>query len=184
VNNDDDDQILVLTEPRQSWKANVFWGLGLGLPAVVLPMFGPSDGDVFEKWGMMALGVAWLAFMGANAWRNFGRTVRCDRETISVSQAFASKKVPLAQVAGIELEDVRKSLREFDEIGMSWRDRARHMDTTAPINMYVLRDADGKTLLRIDSEMEPPAAMRQFVERVRRSIRDRAASRVARVPAV
>jgi hypothetical protein len=64
---------------------------------------------------------------------------------------------------------VRQSLREFDEIGMSWREKARHMDTTAPINMYVLRGKEGKTLLRIDSEMEPPDAMRRFVKRVERA---------------
>jgi hypothetical protein len=181
--NDEDGLPIVLSEPRQSWKANLFWGLGLGLPAIILPIFAPSDADVFEKWGMMVLGVAWLGFMGANAYRNFGRTVRCDMETISVSQAFASKKVPLADVAGIQLEDVRQQLREFDEIGMSWRDKARHMDTTAPIHMYVLRDTQGGTLLRIDAEMEPPAAMRKFVKRVERAVRARAASPAARDPA-
>jgi hypothetical protein len=169
--NDEDGLPIVLTEPRQSWKANVFWGLVLGLPAVILPVFAGSEADVFEKWGMMALGVAWLAFMGANAYRNFGRTIRCDMETIAVSQAFASKNIRLADVASIQLEDIRKSLREFDQIGMSWREKARQMDTTAPINMYVLRDAQGRTLLRVDEEMEPPQAMRRFVERVRRAVR-------------
>lgn len=181
--NGEDGLAIVLTEPRQSWKANVFWGLALGLPAVILPWFAGSDADVFDKWGMLALGIAWLGFMGANAYRNYGRTIRCDLEAIRVSQAFASKKVLLADVAGIELEDVRKTLRDFDEIGMSWRDKARRMDTTAPINMYVLRDASGKTLLRIDSEMEPPAAMAKFVARVRRAIKARGASRGARAPA-
>jgi hypothetical protein len=37
--------------------------------------------------------------------------------------------------------------------------------------MYVLRDAQGRTLLRVDEEMEPPQAMRRFVERVRRAVR-------------
>lgn len=184
MNDEDDGRPIVLTEPRQSWKANVFWGLILGLPAAILPVFAPADADVLEKWGTMALGLAWLGFMGASAYRNFGRTVRCDMETISVSQAFAAKKVRLADVASIRLEDVRKSLREFDEIGMSWREKARRMDTTAPIDIYVLRDAEGRTLLRIDSQMEPPAAMRKFVGRVQAAIRDRAASRAVRVPAV
>jgi hypothetical protein len=170
---DEDGLPIVLSEPRQSWKANVFWGLILGVPAVVLPWFAGSDADFIDKWGMFAIGIAWLGFMGANAYRNFGRTVRCDMETITVSQAFASKKVPLADVADIRLEDVRKQLREFDEIGMSWRAKARHMDTTAPIDMYVLRDAQGRTLLRIDSGMEPPHAMRRFVQRVQRSVKAR-----------
>ena len=33
-----DNGVIELHEPRQSWKANVFWGLILGLPAV-LPLF-------------------------------------------------------------------------------------------------------------------------------------------------
>jgi hypothetical protein len=173
---DEDGLPIKLAEPRQSWKANVFWGLILGVPAAVLPWFADSDADPIEKWGTVAIGIAWLVFMGANAYRNFGRTVRCDMETIVVSQAFASKQVPLSEIASIQLEDVRQQLREFDEIGMSWREKARHMDTMAPIHMYVLRDAQGRTLLRIDAQMEPPAAMRRFVQRVERATKARAAS--------
>ncbi|MEJ6020625.1 hypothetical protein [Ramlibacter sp. PS4R-6] len=169
--NDEDGLPIVLREPRQSWRANVFWGLGLGLPALLLPPFAGAEADWLEKAGTMLVGAGWMAFMGANAWRNWGRTVRCDMETIAVAQAFASRTIPLAAVASIEREDVRQSLRDFDNIGVSWRERARQMDTTAPINMYVLRDAAGQTLLRIDEEMEPPQALARFVQRVQRQVR-------------
>jgi len=63
-------------------------------------------------------------------------------------------------------EDVRQQLREIDEIGMSRRDKLRRMDTKAPMIMYVLRDGAGKTLLRLDKDMQPPAAMRRFLDRL------------------
>jgi hypothetical protein len=32
--------------------------------------------------------------------------------------------------------------------------------------VYVLRDGEGKTLLRLDKDMQPPAAMRRFLDRL------------------
>jgi hypothetical protein len=61
---------------------------------------------------------------------------------------------------------VRQQLREIDEIGMSRRDKMRRMDTKTSMIMYVLRDAEGKTLLRLDKDMQPPAGMRRFLERL------------------
>jgi hypothetical protein len=162
----DDGRTIELREPSQSWKANVFWGLLFGLLAVIPAAMAPPETSWFEKYAWIAGGIAWMIFMGLSAYRNFGRKVICDGSTIVVSQAFASQRVPLATVKRVTREDVRQQLREIDEIGMSRRDKMRRMDTKASMIMYVLRDAEGKTLLRVDQDMQPPAGMRRFLERL------------------
>jgi hypothetical protein len=163
---EDDGRTIELREPSQSWKANVFWGLLFGLLALIPALMAPPETSWFEKYAWVAGGIAWMIFMGLSAYRNFGRKVICDTSTILVSQAFASKRVALADVKQVTREDVRQQLREIDEIGMSRRDKMRRMDTKAPMIMYVLRDGGGKTLLRLDKDMQPPAAMRRFLDRL------------------
>jgi hypothetical protein len=163
---EDDGRTIELREPSQSWKANVFWGLLFGLLALIPALMAPPETSWIEKYAWVAGGVAWMIFMGLSAYRNFGRKVICDASTIVVSQAFASKRVALADVKQVTREDVRQQLREIDEIGMSRRDKMRRMDTKAPMIMYVLRDGAGKTLLRLDKDMQPPAAMRRFLDRL------------------
>jgi len=163
---EDDGRTIELREPSQSWKANVFWGLLFGLLALIPALMAPPETSWFEKYAWIAGGIAWMIFMGLSAYRNFGRKVICDANTIVVSQAFASARIALADVKSVTREDVRQQLREIDEIGMSRRDKLRRMDTKAPMIMYVLRDGAGKTLLRLDKDMQPPGAMRRFLDRL------------------
>lgn len=162
---DDDGGIIEMREPGESWKANVFWGLLFGLLLFVPPLFAPKDVLAWKKYGMMALGVAWMAFMGRSAIQNHGRTVRCDRTSIQVSQAFGSKRILLSEVKKITREDVRKKLREFENIGRP-RYKTTPLDTKAPIVLYILRDAQGRELLRLDKNMEPVDELRRFLDRM------------------
>jgi hypothetical protein len=161
-----DDSPIELREPRQSWRANVFWGLMLGVPAIAIGLIAGPQAGAFEKYITLAIGIAWLSFMGFSAYRNFGRTVRCDHEFITVSQAFGSKRIALAEVKSITREDVRQQMRDFDNIGVSRMQQSRTLDTKAPMIMYVLRDGAGKQLLRLDKDMEPPGEMARFLRRL------------------
>ncbi|AMO22329.1 hypothetical protein GCM10027034_26600 [Ramlibacter solisilvae] len=165
---DEDGRPIVLREPRQSWRANVFWALMLGLPAVGLPLLAGDEAMALEKYGTVLLGLGWMGFMGASAWRNLGRTVRCDMEWITLSQAFAPTRVALSQVASVTREDVRRQLRAFRDIGVSQAQRRHTFDTLPPIVMYVLRDAQGRTLMRLDQGMEPAGEMSRFLKRLQR----------------
>jgi hypothetical protein len=162
----DDGRAIELREPSQSWKANVFWGLLFGLLATIPALLAPPETSGFEKYAWIAGGVAWMAFMGLSAYRNFGRKVTCDGSAIVVSQAFASSRIALVDVKRVTREDVRQQLREIDEIGLSRYEKMQRMDTKASMIKYVLRDGEGKTLLRLDKDMQPPAAMRRFLDRL------------------
>jgi hypothetical protein len=162
---EDDGRAIEMREPGQSWKANVFWG-SLGLLAIVPSLLAPPETSFVERWGTAALGLAWMIFMGLSAYRNFGRTVRCDDSFVVVSQAFGAKRVALADVKKVIREDVRQQLRDIDNIGVTRYAKMKRLDTKAAMIMYVLQDAQGKTLLRLDKDMEPASEMRRFLDRL------------------
>jgi hypothetical protein len=161
----DDGRAIEMREPRQSWKANVFWG-SLGLLAIVPSLLAPPETSFIERYGTLALGLAWMVFMGLSAYRNFGRAVRCDDGFITVSQAFGAKRIALADVKKVIREDVRQQLRDIDNVGLSRYGKMKQFDTKAAMIMYVLQDAQGETLLRLDKDMEPASEMRRFLDRL------------------
>lgn len=165
LRHEDDGGVIQMREPRESWKANVFWGLLLGLLLVVPSCFAPKDTPAWKKYGAMALGVAWMAFMGQKAIQNHGRTVRCDMVAIQVSQAFGSKRIPLSEVKKLARSDVRQNLRNLENIGQPKR-ATKPLDTRAALVLYILRDAQGKELLRLDKNMEPASEIRRFLDRM------------------
>jgi hypothetical protein len=163
--NEDDGGIIRLREPGESWKANVFWGLLFGLLLFVPALFAPTDVSAWKKYGMMLLGVGWMAFMGRMAVQNYGRTVRCDMTSIHVSNAFGSERILLSTVKKVTRYDLRQKFQDIDNIGRP-RYKTRPLDTKAPIILYILRDAQEKELLRLDKNMEPPDELRRFLDRM------------------
>ena len=161
----DDGRPITIREPSQSWKANVFWGLILGLPAVILPLLPFADAPVWQRAGYVLLGLGWMAFMGFSAARNRGRTVTADMQEIVVSTRFGSERIPLAKVARIERTDVRQQLRDLDAIGRSSQKTAP-FSTMAPVILYILYDAEGRTLLKLDRDMEPAAELHRLLRRL------------------
>lgn len=104
--------------------------------------------------------------MLGSAWRNHGRTVTCDLQTITVSQAFRPMRILLDDVKRVVREDVRQQMRDIENIGVSRYERMRRLDTRARSIVYALYDAQGHTLLRLDEAMEPAPAMRRFLARM------------------
>jgi hypothetical protein len=166
--NDEDGLPISVRGPKQSWRANLFWGL-LGLPMVVMPPWFGEKPLTLDDYGAMLIGAGWMALMGASAWRNFGRRVQCDTESITLSQPFDKPlRVALPDVASVTREDVRKKLLEVEESGMPQDRRGKGLDTRAPIVMVVLRDAQGRTLMRLDKDMEPAGEMQRLLRRLER----------------
>jgi hypothetical protein len=161
----DDGRLIEMREPSESWKANVFWGLLFGLLLVVPPFFAPKDTPAWKKYGAMALGVAWMAFMGRSAIQNRGTIVRCDSLSIQISRPFRSERILLSAVKQVVRDDVRQKLRDLEDAGRS-RSRTKPLDTMAPIVLYILRDIQGKELLRLNQNMEPASEMRRFLNRM------------------
>ncbi|MBI5395889.1 MAG: DUF3592 domain-containing protein [Verrucomicrobia bacterium] len=162
---DDDGRPIEMREPSESWKANVFWGLLFGLLLVVPAFFAPKETPAWKRYSAMALGVAWMAFMGRTAIQNHGRTVRCDRNLIRVTQAFGHQRIFLSDVKKVTRRDVRQEFVDMEAVGRS-RYKTRPLDTRAPIVLYILRDAQGKELLKLDKDMEPASEMRRFLDRM------------------
>ena len=156
---------IVIREPSQSWKANVFWGLLFGLLLAVPPLFAGEQIPGWKKVGMMALGLGWMAFMARSAIQNKGRSIRCDLETIDVREPLGGRQIPIANIRKIVRSDVRRNLRELEDIGRSSR-QMRGLDTRAEMIVYSLYDANGKELLRLDKDMQPENEMRRLLDRL------------------
>lgn len=171
----DDGRIIVIREPRESWKANVFWGVLFGLLLIVPAVFAPADASALKRYGLMALGFAWMGFMSRKAMRNRGRRVRCDGTSIEILEPSGSRGILLSEVQEVTRSDERRKIRDIRDIGLP-RYETKPLDTLAPMVVFILRDAQGTELLRLDQKMEPSGEMRRFLDRMEnltgRPIRD------------
>lgn len=161
----DDERIIKMREPQETWKANLFWGLLFGLLLIVPSFFAPENISAWKKYGSMAIGMAWLGFMSRKAFQSRGRTVRCDDTAIVISQPSGSWSIPLSEVKKVTRSDARKTLREWNDIGRP-RYKTKPLDTLPSMVIYTLHDATGRELLRLDKNMEPKSEMIRFLERM------------------
>ncbi|MDR3556303.1 MAG: hypothetical protein P4L55_16235 [Syntrophobacteraceae bacterium] len=160
-----DGDVIFLSEPAETWKANLFWGLLFGLLMIVPSFFVPEHTPLWKKYGMMILGVAWLTFMCRKAFQNHGRKVRCDLDEIEVSQPSGSRRIPISEVKKVVREDIREELRKWNDIGRS-RYKTKPLDTLPAMVVYTLYDDSDRELLRLDKNMKPAGEMHRFLERM------------------
>ena len=163
----DDGQPIELREPTFKWKANVFWGLLFGLVVTLPPLltYSANDPSLWKRLAWIAAGLAWMVFMGRTAIQNRNRVFRCDQSEILVAESFASRRIPLSEIKTVTRRDIRERLREAGE---SSRRRGRlDDDTLPPMVIYILRDAAGKRLLDVSSDMQPSQEMRRFLTRMK-----------------
>lgn len=156
-----------LRQPAEALKANVFWGLVFGLLLAVPPWFVGGDVPLWKRLGLVAAGVAWMAFMGRMASRNRTRRVRCDGTTVFVTEGGETRTFPLSEVRRVHREDLRAQLRALDRVGMTRQQQFHAFDTLPRMVFYVLSNAQGRELLRLDAACEPPAEMARMLEVLR-----------------
>lgn len=156
--------VIDLRQPAEALKANVFWGLLFGLLLAVPPLFAPEDVPLWKRIGLVAAGVAWMAFMGRMALRNRSRRVRCDGATVFVTEGGTSRSFALAEVRRVQREDLRAQLRAVDQMGMTRQQKFHELNTLPRMVFYVLRDTQGRELLRLDEACEPKEQMNRMVE--------------------
>lgn len=156
--------MIELRQPAEALKANIFWGLLFGLLLLVPALIGPADVPLWKRVGMGLAGLAWMGFMGRMALRNRTRRVRCDGATVFVTEGGQTRTFALAQVARVTREDLRAQLRAVDQAGMSRNQKFHEFSTLPRMVFYVLTDAQGHELLRLDEACEPKEAMGRMVE--------------------
>jgi len=163
------DAIITLRQPSEAWKANLFWGAVFGLPLLLGGIFGPEDAPLWKRLGAMLLGALWTAFMVRTALRSRGTKVVYDGSTILVSDPFGARRIPVSQVHRVVREDLRQQFQELEEIGLSRRQKFERMSTLPPMVYFILQDAQGTELLRLDQNMQPEVALHQLLERLEAS---------------
>lgn len=163
------DAPLAVRQPAEAWKANLFWGAVFGLPLVLGGLFGPEDAPLWKRLGALALGLIWMAFMIRTALGNRGRKVVHEGASILVADPFVSRRISVGEVHRVVREDLRQKFKEVDEFGMSRRQKFERMSTLPRMVYFVLLDAQGGELLRLDENMEPKAVLHQILDRLQAS---------------
>ena len=161
----DDGQPIELRESSDLWKANVFWGLLFGLLFTLPPLLSSSEPHLWKRLASIAVGVAWMVFMGRIAIQNRSRVIRCDPSEILVSQPFGSRHILLSEIKRVTRRDVREHLRKAESSRS--RSGVNDGDTLGPKVIYILYDAAGKRLVDVDSGMQPSQEMRRFLDRMK-----------------
>ena len=111
-----DENVIMMREPRETWKANLFWGLLFGLLLIIPVFFAPEDTPVWKKYGSMLIGTAWIGFMSRKAFQNHGRTVRCDDTELEVLHPSGSWRIPLSEVKKVTRSD--RCARDAAQVGV------------------------------------------------------------------
>jgi len=150
-----------VSEPRESWKANLFWGCVLGLPFGLPAVF--MDG----KWTAArafwaAVGLGLFLWMVQSAVENYTRQVRLCSAGLEERTYFGIRRVPWEELGGVEFQDVRAQIERLQD----WRTRRR--STLPRMDVWMVKDRQGKEILSLPAEMWPEKDFKGMLERIER----------------
>lgn len=155
---------LEVHEPRESWKANLFYGCILGL-LMGVPAFFVRGG--WRPWPAIVavVGLGFFLWMVQSAVSNYTRTVRLSPAGLEERTFFGSRRIGWDDLGGLEFQDVRKQLEAFNrpEPGQS-----RKFSTIPRIDIWMVKDRQGRDVFSLPAEMTPPATFRALRERIGR----------------
>jgi hypothetical protein len=128
-------------DSREAWKANLFWGAVLGIPAA--SAFFAGEGVVLQVF-LGGAGLLWCGFMAWTAAESKTREVRVDPGGIEERSIWNIRRASWADVRKIEQVDVARELGG-----------RRRRTSSARVVVWRLSDADGRQILSLPREMEP-----------------------------
>ncbi|HEY3440460.1 MAG TPA: hypothetical protein VGK29_06905 [Paludibaculum sp.] len=149
----------VVREPSQSWKANVFYGLVMGLSFGLSALF--ADGPWTAARGFwVSVSFGFLLWMGQSAVENYTKTVRLSVQGLEECSYFGSRRIPWEEIGGLEFQDIRAQIEKFQD----WK--TRRSSTLPHIDIWAVSDRRGQELLRLSAEMEPEDVFRRMREQI------------------
>jgi hypothetical protein len=148
-------------EPPESWKANLFYGLVLGLAMGLPPFFTGGDWTPWRTLWAVA-GIGFLLWMLQSAALNSTRSVRLSSAGLEERSMFGTRRIPLEEIGGLQFQDVAQQLENLK----LWQDRRRA--GIRPIEVWTVKDREGWEVLRLPAEMTPRDTFRAMRERLDR----------------
>lgn len=156
-------QELLLRQPAETWKANLFWCI---LPGGIAVSGGLSLAE--REWaGVLFLlaGLAGVAWLVRQALKNRSYTLRCDSRNIVVSDRFCSRTIALRDIAEVRRLDVREQIRQLDPTVRSGRQR---FSTMSSVVVFSCLDSGGRELLRLNEGLEPEEELAELLRRMKK----------------
>ena len=150
-----------VSEPRESWIANLFWGCAFGLSFGLPPIF--MDG----KWTAarafwVSLGLGFFLWMVQSSVENCSRTVRMSGAGLEERSIFGRRRVPWDEIGGLEFQDVRARIQKYQD----WRTRSS--STLPRIDVWAVKDRNGREVLSLPDGMVPGDTFRKIREQIER----------------
>jgi hypothetical protein len=150
---------LEVREPRESWIANLFYGCVMGLSFGLPMLFVKGDwtaGRAF--WAVVGLG--FFLWMVQSAVLHYGLTMRLSRAGLEERSFFGTRRVPWEELGELEFQNVAQQLENLK----SWQDRRR--TSIRPIEVWLVKDREGRDIFRLSSEMKPADTFQAMRERI------------------
>ena len=130
-------ETLVLKRPPGAWKAGLFWGGVFGVVAV-MSLLAPGGSDVAVRVVAGAAALAGAALVLRRGARSWRYEVRCERERLLIRDHAGEREVPLRRVEMVMREQ----------------------------GAFLLLDAKGATLARLEADLEPAESITALLRRV------------------
>lgn len=150
-------------EPRESWKANLFYGCVLGLAMGLPPFFVRAE---WTPWRALwaTLGMGFLLWMLHSAALNYSLTLRLSAAGLDEHSVFGARRIPVEEIGGLQFQDIARQLENLKP----WQ--ARRLAGYRAIDIWVVKDREGREVFRLSSEMTPRDTFRVMRERIGRRI--------------
>ncbi len=151
-------------EPRESWKANLLWGAVFGLVMGIPPFFVRG---IWKPWPAIVAvaGVGFFLWMAQNSVLNYSRTVRLSPAGLEERSFYGARRIPWGELGGLEYQDVHKWLQNLNGAG---RRQTRRLSTLGSIDVWVVRDREGRWVFSLPAKMTPADAFQAMREEIQR----------------
>jgi len=152
---------LEVREPGESWKANLFYGCVLGLPFGLSALLTGGEWTAARAF-WAALGFGLFLWMIQSAVENYSRTVRLSGAGLEERSFFGRRRIPWEEIGGLEFQDVREQIQRHQD----WR--TRRSSTLPHIDVWAVKDRDGREVFSLPAGMQPDDAFRKMRERIQK----------------
>ncbi|WAR43389.1 DUF3592 domain-containing protein [Methylomonas rapida] len=155
----DEFEPVVIRETGENRKSVIFWALLLLLlTGVLLPLALQSlYDDPLQAFLLIAAVVVVAVLLFYQAGETFSRAVYQSRSGLIDSSLFCVKRVPWSAVAALELENVN---------AMEQTTGRRVSTQSSALDRYVVRDAQGRTILCFSENMQPGNGFRALLKKL------------------
>ncbi len=153
---------LEVFEPRESWKANLFYGCVLGLLMAIPAYFVRGE---WKPWPAIVatVGTGFFLWMVQSATLNYTRTVRLSQVGLEERSWFGSRRIEWNNLGGLEFHDVKKFNEDLSNLG---RSGTRKFSTLPRIDVWAVLDREGRWVISLPAEMTPADTFRAMRERL------------------